>query len=376
MNATNAKATPEIKLLNFQPKDAEAFIAMVGDTEIKAYYAEFNDEEEVILSKFNGLNTDIPFVQYWGIFNAGGVLVGFASLKKSHSIFKTLQKLEQKKADDTNVDIEIETDGQVKRREWREKVQAPFTIDIAVHRDYRKQGIARAALNQVYQYATEAGLKEVYFEVGHDNEKSQLLIESLSAEIVTTAENHYGHDLYRLPVYVEPVPDAELLQAIKDEKNDAEKILLVKWRYIVRAIPELTPHRKLIIDLFTAIILKKGSIDFHDRHEGCSHSSFLGHHTVNISLKSRPDPITIIWSIAHEYGHLLQDPASDDEQKLYTRKNFIREEDAWKKAEEWLKEKPMFIYNWPNFTRFRHRRLEDYLPDRNFQADASDPLED
>ena len=293
-------------------------------------------------------------------------------MKRNHSIFKTLKKIEQEKSGVID-DFEFEPDEQINKREKLEKLQSPYAIDIAIHPSHRQQGIGKAGLKQVFQYAAEAGLKECYFEVREDNGKSQQLISGFNPEKVINAQQHYGHDLYRLPIVNQYATDEELKQQIKDEENAEKKKLIVKWRFLVLAIPELTPHRTLILELFEAIALKGASIDFHDKHEGCSHSNLFGHHTVNISLIPRPSPISLIWSIAHEYGHLLQRDAVGDEKTPFTYKRFLREQDAWLKAGDWLKDKTLFIYNWPDFVRFSHRRLEDYLPDRNFQADSTEP---
>ncbi|WP_179414533.1 GNAT family N-acetyltransferase [Mucilaginibacter sp. E4BP6] len=328
----NDTTLSDITLRHFLPEDQQQFVAMVDDPEIKNYYREFNDDYEVILSKFNGINTNVPAVQYWGIFDAGNELAGFITLKRNHSVFKTLQKLEQSATGDAGNDFTFETDEQIKKRERLEKLQSPYAVEIAIHPAHRERGFARLALTQVYEYAAKAGLKEIYFEVRQDNEKSRSFIESLRPVKVVTAEDHHGHDLYCLRVTIKPVPDAELLEQIKAEKDMAKQKLLVNWRYLVRDVPELTPHRELVMELFEAIALKGASIDFHKKHEGCSHSIVLDHHFVNISLSSRPDPTTLIWSIAHEYGHLLQEDAQGDEKSIYTYKRFLREQDAWLKA--------------------------------------------
>ncbi|SHM93454.1 GNAT family N-acetyltransferase [Mucilaginibacter sp. OK098] len=357
----NPEQVPSIEFRLLKDTDEDSFIEMIADPSIKEYFEELNYDEQTIRYKFRGLNERTSYMQYWGIFLPDGKLAGFLSLKKSHAIFKSLLKKEKLQGEEDSDELLIESDDEVNLREWLETIKSPYTAEIAIHPNFRRKGIGRAALLKVHDYAASVNLKEIYFEVREDNEASAKLIAGLFPEPVISAKDHYGHDLFRLAVKWTPSSADDMRNELKALNSTEEKKLFNHWRQMVTAIPEITPHRELVMQLFKVIYAGGASIDMKEEYQGCHHINDWFEKKIIISLKKRPEPLTIIWSIAHEYGHLLQNEASDAEKKLYTIEKFKREEDAWKKAEEWLTDKPFFIFNWRDFFRFKHCRLNNYL---------------
>lgn len=361
MNATGPTIPNELIFRHFQPEDLPAFLAMVSDTGIKAYFEEFNQEEEFISYKFNGINEDVPYVQYWGIFLPDGMLAGFISLKKSGVIQRTLQQLSVPPETD-NDHFEILSDNQIKQRKWRETIKAPYCADLAIHPDHRRKGIARTALTWLNDYAASVGQKEICLEVQEGNTASAQLIAGTAAELVIPAARHYGHDVYKFQVKV-PVPDlATMLEDAKAAKGEDSTQVLNMLRYIVRAFPGLYAHRELLLELLWAIKNKGAGLEAKSGCIGCKHDVRAYVHWVVVCLGERPEPITLLWSLAHELGHLMQQDPTERELREFTIEKFRREEDAWKKAETWLNDKPLFLYQWESFFRFRHERLNSYTP--------------
>lgn len=356
----NSNPSAEFIVRHFGESDRGQFLAMVDDEEIKANFDEFKLEKEIIGYKFSGLNDEIPLSQYWGIFLTDSTLVGFIALKKSHAIFKTLDRLKQETIADVDVDITFETNEQRLRREWREKIKAPYAVDVAVHKDYRRKDIARKALNKIYAYAASAGLKEIYFEVREDNRASKALIAGFDPKKTVSAADHYGHEIFRLDVNTAVPSKEELLEEIR-KAPAGDKSLLITWKHTVTAFPDLAPHRKLILSLFRQILAHGADLVTTDQCKGCRHVVEYDKKKIIVCLAKRENPLTLVWSLAHELGHLKQEEAKGLECKDFTLEKFMREEDAWKIAEKLLSDEPLFIYNWDSFFQFRHERLESYL---------------
>lgn len=369
------KTPPEITLRNFESTDLDTFYEMTRDKAIQDYFMDLADEEYMVKARFEGINSDIPLMQYWGIFQKED-LVGFACLKGNPTIFRTLEEKAKGPAVDDPDDPEyltFETKEEKEKREWREKLIAPFSIDIAVHGDHRGKGIGKAAIQWVSGYAAAAGIDEVYFEIRKDNEASKKMLAGHSLSLAADSTEHSGHDLYRMQINFDaPSPEKlrEELALLKDTPD--KQRLFNHWRNTVINIPELAPHREIIMDLYQAILDKEAILDIDVKWSSCHHTSELFEEKILVSLQKREDPTTLIWSIAHEYGHLLQEEARGNERKLYTKEKYLREADAWDKAEAWLKDKPFYMYNWSSFIRFRNNRLEKYLPDNVFNA-SPDP---
>lgn len=371
MTDPSVQPPPEIQLRHFQPEDRAAFLTLAGDLAIKTYFEEFDLSEELIGAKFGGINDDIPFVQYWGIFLADDTLVGFAALKKSTAIWRTLQKKAVPPLDETRDEIVFESREQEERRKWREKTNAPYSADVAIHSAYRRKYLATAALDWLYNYTAAAGLDAFYLEVREDNAASAQLVQRLRPQLLVNAADHHGHDLYH--VAVEPLArsSASLLEDIRTA-DVAEKETFTVLRHCLMAFPALSAQREVLLGLLRAMKAMKAELVTTDHCNGCSHEIDELQRRIIVCLKQRPDPLTLIWSLAHELGHLQQEEPNAKERREFTLEKFHREEDAWKNAERWLADQPLFWYQWEHFFRFRHERLESYFPSRANDRPATD----
>lgn len=57
-------------------------------------------------------------------------------------------------------------------------------------------------------------------------------------------------------------------------------------------------------------------------------------YVLHVGIKNRVNPMEIIWSILHEYGHLQQNPPTLEEQTYCTEEKYNRECGAWKIGEK------------------------------------------
>ncbi|GAA4203927.1 hypothetical protein GCM10022289_20950 [Pedobacter jeongneungensis] len=63
--------------------------------------------------------------------------------------------------------------------------------------------------------------------------------------------------------------------------------------------------------------------------------------------------LDILWSIFHEYGHLIQRRPLDEELKEGTMAKYLRETDAWHKAETKASEFDILNPHFDEFKRYR-----------------------
>lgn len=81
---------------------------------------------------------------------------------------------------------------------------------------------------------------------------------------------------------------------------------------------------------------------------------------MHIGLKDRWTPVDIIWSILHEFGHLLQDveelPVVEEDIAL----KYFREKDAWDRAEIEMKTYPKLASLAKQFYSYRDAQLISY----------------
>jgi len=78
-----------------------------------------------------------------------------------------------------------------------------------------------------------------------------------------------------------------------------------------------------------------------------------------IGVKDRKDPMEIIWSAFHEWGHLSQPPQTE-EIRLNPQLTYNRESEAWDIAEIKLKEFPHLVPELAKFYAHRDYCLSDY----------------
>ncbi|MCD8739059.1 hypothetical protein LT679_00470 [Mucilaginibacter roseus] len=74
-------------------------------------------------------------------------------------------------------------------------------------------------------------------------------------------------------------------------------------------------------------------------------------------LKDRKSPLEVVWSILHEYGHILQGTPNLDEILRKGDAEQVREKDALDKAQELMERDPALHVHAADFMRFRDALL-------------------
>jgi len=146
-------------------------------------------------------------------------------------------------------------------------------------------------------------------------------------------------------------------------------------RETLARFPVLAGYKDILSFVFMAFFRHGGLVRFDeyavgayvnpDRLKGCYvYNLFIG-------IKDRVDPLTIVWSILHEYGHTLQ-PNITDEIHISPVLTLEREADAWDRAENKLMDFNISPADLESFKTFRGARLQSYrdkiLPSSNIKS--------
>ncbi|RZJ84950.1 MAG: GNAT family N-acetyltransferase [Chryseobacterium sp.] len=341
----------DITFASLTNANTEQFYDLVNDDDVKKYFDSFNGDREEILSKLININENPSKQYYWGIFNQEGFLFGFISLKATPSLLPP-------KEQDLDTLMNMTDDDKEEQNAYRLSI-APFSVDFVTHRNFRKCGIARQAIQFIKSYAGEPGLKHLYFEIHLDNQPSHGLMRKINAVEVNASDSlFYPSKSYRL--YLKETD--EELNIFLTSRSDNNRKGYNMTRQFISSMPVYFQYRKILIELFELVLTKKVIIAFDEANEYCKLRTDCFDTTLIIGTKPREDIKTMIWSLAHEYGHLLQGKPREKQKKRYTKEKFDREAEAWDLAEEWLKSKPLYLFQWQNFIRMRNSRLESYLP--------------
>ena len=84
---------------------------------------------------------------------------------------------------------------------------------------------------------------------------------------------------------------------------------------------------------------------------------------IHIALKNREKPIDIIWSMLHEFGHVLQDVKELPLAKSDSVLEHAREKDAWDKAEMEMNKYSNLVLLTDDFHSYRDKQLNSYRKD-------------
>jgi len=189
------------------------------------------------------------------------------------------------------------------------------------------------------------------------------LMSAFGCELVIPTEIENWPDIYQLGIKIPEAPSREKeLERLRELQNIPEINGYNDWRAIIKQIPELVPHEKLLTDLFTAVHAEGSRIEFDEKRNDCHFESDGYEKILTIGTTKRNDPLSIIWSIAHEYGHACQKYATANEKVLFSQANYEREADAWNRGQQWLRNTIYYRHNWPSFINLLHQRLQKYLP--------------
>ncbi|MDB5123693.1 MAG: Acetyltransferase protein [Mucilaginibacter sp.] len=364
MDENNKTELPIVQLQYLHRADPEAFYQVASDPDVVKFFDQFRElSKEQILQTLPIINEHPAYCQYWGIYVDNQALIGFIALKKSHDAFKALEH-EKTKLPGYVPDINAlaEAIDKPNLTDAREKALSPYTVDIALLKDYRGKGYALAAFKTVAVYCAKAGINELYFEVRPDNTSSLKLMSTVGAELLIPAEIEVWPAIYRLPIKFKPPTTEQVHERLRQLQGTPEVSGYNDWRRMVKDVPELAPHDELMTDLFTAVHAKGVRVEFCIRRPDCHLDRTRYEKVLTVGLANRDDPLSIIWSIAHEYGHACQEFPTENETVLFSQAKYERETDAWNKGEQWLKNKIYYCHNWPSFIHLSHQRLNKYLP--------------
>ncbi|MEJ5995235.1 GNAT family N-acetyltransferase [Pedobacter sp. Du54] len=154
-----------LEYLNLEHK--EQFLDLINDEDIKYYISAFNDEEETIIEKLRDINQDKSVGTAYAIID-NGKLVGYLSSKRSVHLYHKIY---------SHVEI-------LHEEPYAELLQkSPFIIDIAIHREFRERGLAKAAIALILEKHRSLGnVEAVYFEINTKNAQSIKLVKGLGGE--------------------------------------------------------------------------------------------------------------------------------------------------------------------------------------------------
>jgi hypothetical protein len=131
----------------------------------------------------------------------------------------------------------------------------------------------------------------------------------------------------------------------------------------VKRYPVLLAYTDTLEFVFSAFYLQGGHVIYveHLKSSEFNPIRLHGKRVANliIGAKDRKDPMDIIWSVLHEWGHLLQTPQTE-EIRLNPQLTYYRERDAWDKAETKFKEYPALAPFLGKFYAYRDFCLNDY----------------
>jgi len=112
-------------------------------------------------------------------------------------------------------------------------------------------------------------------------------------------------------------------------------------RELFASIPDLKSFEEVFDELFEEFY-SKDAIIIIDLLINSSRLAQTPNNTISrnfelyVGIKERKNPLDILWSIFHEYGHLLQARPTDQELIEGTNAKYLREMDAWDLGEKKL----------------------------------------
>ncbi|TKC04245.1 hypothetical protein [Pedobacter frigoris] len=140
-------------------------------------------------------------------------------------------------------------------------------------------------------------------------------------------------------------------------------------RGLFASIPDLKPFEQ-VIDILFSEFYSKDAIIIIDSQINSSHLAQTPRNMLSrnfelyIGIREREDPLDVLWSIFHEYGHLLQDRPTDQELIEGTYAKYLRELDAWGLGETKFLEFDILKPYLNNFKTYRTMCQNSYVVDR------------
>ncbi|MFC7524152.1 hypothetical protein ACFQRK_09375 [Parapedobacter sp. GCM10030251] len=138
-------------------------------------------------------------------------------------------------------------------------------------------------------------------------------------------------------------------------------------RQVSDKVPGSSKYMNILDDLLELFYQKDTAIVVDANLEKSRLEQTLNNHEnrnfrLYIGISNRTEPLEVIWSLLHEYGHLLQRPPTDLEQTDGTPEKYEREKDAWRKAEDKFTEYSALCTYFDNFQAYREFSESSYKP--------------
>jgi ribosomal protein S18 acetylase RimI-like enzyme len=354
MNSTSSDKPVALQLIPLEAAHSEAFYDLVNVDEVRSFFEHFCAAKEEILARMPDVAEDLTEQEYW-LVKQGQTIVAYATIKKNTGIYDAIHPPAPFDPDDP--DFLASFDRTPEEQEaidqalaLEKKNAAPYAVDIIVHRDHRKQGLAFRSFELLAELAKTRGAEEVYLEVHRDNAASRKLVEKLRSKWVLTNDRiYYPSSIYQYPI-----------KFLKTERQFQSF-----WRELLSFVPELKPHRELLREWFYSMSTAHVDKRFAKDTTLCKLGQELQYQNrmfyLQIGVAKRDDPLTLIWSLFHEYGHFCQDEPTEAEKKDHTQEKYDREADAWRIAEEKLRAESFYQDNKRSFELYRDEALKSYL---------------
>ncbi len=198
MNPDFSNISRPLRLIALDIVYANVFYDLVNDPEVRLFFEHFRNTKEAILERMPDKASDINNQEYW-LVAEDDTIVAYATIKKNVLIYKALHPQPQIDVNHPDFFASFDlTEEEDRAKQIEEKTLAPYAIDIIVHRNHRRKGIAVRTFFLLVEVVRKRGANEVFLEVHKDNEPSRKLLEKLNCEMVFVNERlYYPSYIYR-----------------------------------------------------------------------------------------------------------------------------------------------------------------------------------
>jgi len=348
----NQESPLEIKLIDLTPAHTSEFLDLLNDDDVRKYFQDFDRAPAEIAERIQDGNNENDTRQQW-LIEADGRIVGYITLKKSAQVFDVLNPVPELDVDDPNYFDELELRPEEQRslnqKKGAEKLSlAPFSIDVIIHRDYRQLRIASRAFRIIADRLHAKEIDSIFLEVHQENGSSMNWVTGLGARWVTSVDDpFYPRHIFRYHLKRSP----QVRDAVRELISFSE---------------QLKTERLILNGLFDEFFHHWLMVEYWKDKETCKFKGSIGQTNrefrLGIGVKPRPNPMTMIWSLAHELGHSRQPEQTEAEGINGSTAQYAREKQAWDFATEWLQPYPYYQENIALFIAYRDELLSSYLP--------------
>jgi GNAT superfamily N-acetyltransferase len=152
-----------LRLVALENAYADAFYDLVNDAEVRLFFEHFCGTKEDILARMPDKASSPNNQEYW-LVAEGDTIVAYTTIKKNTTIYKALYPELELDIDDPEFlaifDRTPEDQEAIEiAKESEKKKLAPYAVDIIVHRDHRRRGIALRTFELLAEVAKARGVK-------------------------------------------------------------------------------------------------------------------------------------------------------------------------------------------------------------------------